>query len=408
MLKVKLAFKYLVHKRITLFAIISVMLGTTAFVVVIGVMDGYVTAFNERSRMILSDMVIRAGAGSLEQPEEMASAIKARIPEVTECSPNISGMAIIKIRGLDGSFSLKWCRFLGVDPVLERRVTGLEALAHIPAGSDDWIVPGADLLGTRSPENISQIILVTSGRVGGGPPVKVKLKPVSVVDFGLYQYDKEFAYVSREQAAELAGLPVTWASELRVRIRDPRRAETVRRNIQDLLDKVSGVRRFHVYRYQETSTMFRALKLQRSLATLILGCLFVAAGFAVIAICYMIVLQKTRDIGVLRTIGLSRRDVMTSFVLYGVTMGLSGVVLGSVVGVFVLDRMDWVRQTLTHVLGHDPFPVSLYALSEVPHEVNAWVLLLIAGIALVVSFLGSLYPAYRAARVNVVESLRYE
>jgi len=329
--------------------------------------------------------------------------IKGLCDEVTECSPNVSGMAMIKIRDKDGNFSLKWCRFVGVDAALEQKVTGLKALASVPAGSDDWIIPGGDLLGNTAPEDIQQIVLVTSSRGGMGVPVKARAKLAATVDFGLHQYDKEFAYISRRQAARLAGLHETWATELRVRIRDPRRAESVKTELRQALPL-----RYRIFRYQETSAMFRALRLQRHLAALILGCLFAAAGFAVVAICYMIVLQKTRDIGVLRTIGLSRGGVLASFVIYGVVTGLAGVALGMLLGVFILDHVDAVRQTLTNVLGYDVFPVTLYSLREVPHEVNPWVLLWITAIALAVSFLGSLYPAYKAARLNVVESLRYE
>ena len=408
MIQLKLAVRYLCRKPITLFAVISVLLGTTAFVVVIGVMDGYVSAFNERSRMILSDMVIRPEEAYIEQPDELASAVKNRVPDLVECSPNVTGMAIVKIRDRDGSFSLKWCRFLGVDPESERKVTGLDALGSVPASSDNWIVPGAGLLGSRSADNVSEIILVTSGRSSLGPALKAKMQLASPVDFGLYQYDKEFAYIPRKLAARLVGVNDAWATEIRVRIRNPRDAEAVRNRLQAALDDITVLRRFTVFRYQETSTMFRALRLQRSLATLILGCLFIAAGFAVVAICYMIVLQKTRDVGVLRTIGLSRRGVLASFVMYAAAAGMTGVVFGIALGVFILDRIDWVRQTLTNALGHDPFPETLYGLKEVPHEVNPWVLVLITAIALAVSLVGSLYPALRASRVNVVESLRYE
>jgi lipoprotein-releasing system permease protein len=409
MLKFKLALRYLLRKPITLFAVISVLLGTTAFVVVIGVMDGYVNAFNERSRMILSDMVIRPSSRAIAQPDELIRLVKSRVRDVVECSPNIMGTALIKIRGFDGTFTLKWCQFVGIDAPLERKVSGLDALGSVPEGSDDWIVPGDDLLEPRGPGNVSEIILVTSGRSGSSPPVKTKVKLASVVDFGLYQYDKEFAFISRKEAAKLTGLDPAWATEIRVRVRDSRRAEYVRNEIQAALDDLAGGSwQFGVYRYQETDTMFRALKLQRSLATLVLGCLFAAAGFAIVAICYMIVLQKTRDIGVLRTVGLSRNGVTTVFVTYGCIAGMAGVALGIALGVFILDHVDTLRQTLTGILGHDPFPESLYGFKHVPHEVNFRVLLLISGIALAVSFLGSLYPARRAAGLNVVESLRYE
>jgi len=408
MIQLKVAIRYLVRKPITLFAVASVLLGTTAFVVVLGVMDGYLTAFNERSRMILSDMVIRPEDTYIEEPDALTAAVKARVADVVECSPNLTGMAIVKIRDKAGGFSLKWCRFLGVESDRERRVTGLEPLAKVPASSDNWIVPGAGLLGNLSSDNVSEITLVTSGRSRLGPTIKAKLEMATPVDFGLYQYDKEFAYIPRKVAARLLGVNDAWATEIRVRIRNPRDAEAVKDRLQAALDDITGVRNFFVFRYQETSTMFRALKLQRSLATLILGCLFIAAGFAVVAICAMIVLEKTRDVGVLRTIGLSRRGVLQTFVTYAAVAALSGVVLGVALGVFILDRMDWVRQTLTSALGHDPFPETLYGMKEVPHEVDPWVLVLITGIALVVSLAGSLYPALRASRVNVVESLRYE
>jgi len=407
MLKLKLALRYLVRKPITLFAVISVLLGTTAFVVVLGVMDGYVTAFNDHSRMILSDMVIVIPQGYLYDPEGVMKSVTPRVPEIEAWSPNVSGMCVAKIRAADGTFSIKWCHFLGVDPALEYRVTGLPALERVPRDRDDWIVPGSDLLGARSVDNVTSVILVTSAR-RGGPPVKVPLRPVATVEFGLYQYDKEFAYVARKAATQLTGAGPDAVTEIRVRIRDSRRSEEVREKLQDELDRIVGFRRYLVYRYQETSTMFRALRLQRSLAALILICLFAAAGFAVVAISYMIVLQKTRDIGTLRTIGLSRRSILATFVSYGVSVGLSGVALGIGLGVFILDRLDWVRETLTRVLGHDPFPVSLYSLREVPREVNASNLLVIVAVAVVVSFLGSLYPAWKAARLNVVESLRYE
>ena len=408
MLKLKLALRYFIRKPITLFAVISVLLGSTAFVVVLGVMDGYVTAFNERSRMILSDMVV-IGPGVIDDADALMRTVVPRMGgDVVEWSPVVSGTAMAKICRTDGTFSLKWCHFLGVDPRREQAVTGLEPLGKVPPASDDWIIPGSDLLGAPSPENVTRIFLVTSGRHGTGPPLKVALKPVSAVEFGLYQYDKEFAYVPRRRAAGLLGIDPGAATEIRVRIRDPRLGEQVRSRLEDELNRVTGVPRYAVQRYQETSTMFRALKLQRSLAAFVLVCLFVAAGFAVVAICYMIVLQKTRDIGVLRTIGMSRTGVLAAFVTYGVTVGLSGVALGIGLGVFILSRLDWVRAVLTNVLGHDPFPVSLYSLHEVPHEVNAENILLIIAVAVVVSFLGSLYPAWRAARLNVVESLRYE
>ena len=410
MIQLKLALKYLLRKPVTLFAVISVLLGTTAFVVVIGVMDGYVTAFSERSRTVLSDLVVRSiDGGPIPRPGIVADYLKDNVPEVEACSPVVIGLGVVKIRGGELPFSLKWCRFVGADAELEHRVTGLDALAAVRPGDDNWIIPGSGLLGDRPADARTRVELVTSSRSGTGPPLRVELRIASVVDFGLHQYDKEFAYVPRALALKFVGLEgadaATW---IRVRIRNPRDITRVQLKVQAALERLTGSDILRVRRYDQMSQMFRALKLQRSLSMLILGCLFVAAGFAVVAICYMIVLQKTRDIGVLRTIGLSRGGVLATFVAYGVVVSLLGVTLGMTLGVFILDRIETVRQTLTDAFGHDPFPTELYGFERVPTEVNAGTLVLIASIALGVGFFGSLLPAWRAARLNVVESLRYE
>jgi len=201
MIKLKLALKYLIRKPVTLFAVISVLLGTTAFVVVLGVMDGYVTAFHERSRMFLSDMIVRTTSGEYNRdPDDLAEILCDRVPEVEACSPVISGLAVVKVKRRDArageGFTLKWCRFVGVDPSREHRVTGLDALGDVPGGNDDWIVPGADLLGVRPGDNDVRITLVTSNRTGTGPPLRADVTVAAVVDFGLHQYDREYAYIS--------------------------------------------------------------------------------------------------------------------------------------------------------------------------------------------------------------------
>jgi lipoprotein-releasing system permease protein len=409
MLPWTLALRYLFRKPITLFALVSVLLGTTAFVVVVGVMDGYLSAFDEKSRQILSDLVVMPAGTRIVEADNVCRIIAAASSDVTACSPIVEGMGLVKVRSKDGSFAVKWVRYLGVDAARERAVTGNEALAKVPPGSADWALPGAGLVEPRGIGDVAELTLVTSSRRGTGQPVKTKLDPVGAIEFGLFQYDREFAYVARPVAAKVAGLSPDEATGIRVRLSNPRRAAQVRGDIEAALKRVERLTGpLLVYRYQDLNSMFRALELQRSLAALVLGCLFVAAGFAVVAVTTMIVLQKTRDIGTVRALGLSRGGVLRTFVCYGVATSLAGVALGLALGVFVLDRIDTVRHTLTAVLGHEVFPESLYGMKAIPRELSLAVVLVIVAVAVVVSFLGSLLPAWRAARLNVVESLRYE
>jgi lipoprotein-releasing system permease protein len=410
MLRLKLALTYLIHKPITLFAVISVLLGTTAFIVVIGVMDGYVSALHEASRTILADMVVTPTRSDyIESADWLGRKVQDEIPEVVACSPNITGAAVIKVRGTDGKFSLKWCNYIGVDAPSEAAVTGIDAFNNVPTDADNWIIVGAGLLSPLDADNTADLTLVTSGRTETSPARRTPVALVSAVRMGLAQYEKEFAYISLDAAARLRGMERTGATSLRIRVAKADQAPAIQKRVQKLLDSLTikpGM--LQVRRYQETMALFQAIESQRSLAVLILMCLFAAAAFAVVAICYMVVLQKIRDIGVLRTIGLSRRDILTTFVTYGAITGLLGAVLGIALGLFMLDHMDGVRQTLESMLGHDPFPVSLYGMAEIPHAVAPSVIVIVVLFAFAISVLGSLYPACRAARLNVVESLRHE
>ncbi len=408
MLAWALALRYLLRKPITLFALMSVMIGTTAFIVVVGVMDGYVRAFNDKSREVLSDIIVMPMGSRIAEADNVCRFLKAASPDVVACSADVSGLGLLKVRAKDGTFSVKWVRYQGVDPVAERAVTGVDNLTRVPQGAEDWILPGAGLIDPLSLDEVKEIQLVTTGRYITGPPRKTALVPAGLVEFGLHSYDREFCYVPRSVASALAGLEPDQATEIRVRIRDAGRGEEVKARLQQALDRRTHAQPLTALRYQEMSTMFRALKLQSALASLVLGCLFVAAGFAVVAVTTMIVLQKTRDVGTIRALGMSRAGVMRTFVLYGVTTSLAGVGLGLALGALILNRIDWVRQALAWLLGHDVFPITLYGMKTVPHEVSAVVVLVIVGVAVAVSFFGSLLPAWRAARLNVVESLRYE
>jgi ABC-type lipoprotein release transport system permease subunit len=172
MLPWKLALRYLFRKPITLFALVSVLLGATAFVVVVGVMDGYVQAFNEKSREILSDLVVQPMDTRMVDADNVCRVIRAATREVVACSPNVQGMGVVKVRAKDGSFAVKWVRYVGVDAPRERAVTGNDALDQVPSAEPDWILPGKDLIEPLALDQVAELLLVTSSRHGNGPPIK--------------------------------------------------------------------------------------------------------------------------------------------------------------------------------------------------------------------------------------------
>jgi lipoprotein-releasing system permease protein len=154
--------------------------------------------------------------------------------------------------------------------------------------------------------------------------------------------------------------------------------------------------------------LLAAVRLQTRMASLVLLFYFLVAGVAVFAIMTMVVVEKTRDVGVIRAVGGSVRGVLAIFLLYGLAIGLAGVCVGAVAGRLTLSHLDWLRHQISVWTGWEPFPKELYMLDTLPWTFEPALVLTVVAVALVTVLVSSLYPAWRGARLQPVETLRYE
>jgi lipoprotein-releasing system permease protein len=188
-------------------------------------------------------------------------------------------------------------------------------------------------------------------------------------------------------------------------------APEVRKEVQDLLAHSYHDRRstYIVKTWEEERAGFlRAIALERSVLGVILFFIIVVAGFMILSLLTTVVVEKTKDIGILKAIGGKTGDILQIFLLNGLLMGMIGALIGLVLGLILAFNLNWISDRVYDLTGFRVFPKDIYYLDKIPTEINPITIALICTAAVFVSFLASLYPALRAARLNPVEALRYE
>jgi len=237
--------------------------------------------------------------------------------------------------------------------------------------------------------------------------IKRKLTILGSLSFGLFEYDREVAYVDRSLAALLRDCPDDSATEIRVRLKPGVPLQQGSASVAGIIDPSEEVRpSYRVVTFQQTSNMFKAIESQRSLSRFILSFLFLVSGLAVVAVLFLIIFQKRHDIGVLRSLGLSARGVAGIFLSYAAAVAVVGATVGILLGWLLLSRLDVLRLFIRHHTGFDLFPAHLYHLEGVPWVVDPVNPLIILFASLLVSLLAGAVPAFWAAKTDPIESLR--
>jgi len=398
-------FRYLRGKRrntfislITIFSIFGVMIGVMALIVVLGVMTGFDKKLLSTVLGATSHIVVSRDGG-IRDYEELIGQIKS-MPRVLETAPFFAGQVLIR-----SETSVLGAALRGIVEEEEQKVSrfGEYLTGEL---TEDGIVLGTELarqLHVRPGDEVRVISSYFVSTPAGEMPYKKTLEVTGLYRSGMYEYDASYCYVTLSQAQRLFGVRGAIAG-VEVKIEDPMEAGEVARAISLELQGGLWARSW----MDVNRTFFAALRHEKIIMAVILILIIVVAAFNIASTLIMVVMEKTRDIGILKSIGASAPSIMTIFVIDGLLVGGIGTLFGVIFGYALANSLDSVVKLMGRVFGIELFPSTIYYFDKIPVDTSVFDTCWIAGSAIALSFAASLYPAWQASKLNPVEALRYE
>jgi lipoprotein-releasing system permease protein len=390
---------------ISLISMLGIALGVTALITVLSVMNGFERELRDRILGMASHATITTFSGQLSDWQDLSALFKGR-DDILASAPYVSGESMLSNgKRVTGGI------LRGIMPELEGGVS--DVVTHIKHGDLNQLRPGeygivlgsemAVALGVATGDSVT----VVSPQINIGPtgllPRLRRFTVVGIFEVGMYEYDRGVALVHIADAARLFQLGDN-VTGLRLKLDDIFLAPEVSRRITR---ELQGDYRVEDWTRQHAN-FFRAVKTEKRVMFIILTLIVAVAAFNIVSTLIMVVTDKRSDIAILRTLGASPRSIMTIFIIQGVFIGLLGTALGVAGGVGLALNVETIVPAIEQLFNVQFLAADVYYISDVPSELHwndVWVM---AGVAIVLSLLATLYPAWRAARTHPAEALRYE
>ncbi|NTU76464.1 MAG: lipoprotein-releasing ABC transporter permease subunit [Alphaproteobacteria bacterium] len=407
----KVSMRYLRARRqegfisvISWFSLLGIGLGVATLIIVMSVMNGFRAELFSRVLGLNGHLNVYAQDGMLFDYVPTMEKLRA-VSGVLEVSPSVEGQTLIT---KDGAASGALVR--GVTPDLFRQRPIMAQ--HVVEGSladfgEDKIAIGgrmAQRLSVHAGDFLTLISPTSKTTVFGSAPRMRAYQIATIFDVGMYEYDNNFIFMPL-QAAQLFFRTGTGVSTLEIFVKEPQRLDDVKTELTAALGSTNT--RLLDWR-QSNASFFTALQVERNVMFLILTLIILVAAFNIISGLIMLVKDKGRDIAILRTMGATRGMVMRIFFMAGASIGVLGTMLGLGLGLLIAGNIEHVRQALQRLTHTELFSAEIYFLTHLPAVIDWGEVGQVVAMALVLSFLATLYPSWRAARLDPVEALRYE
>lgn len=386
-------------------SMLGIALGVTALITVLSVMNGFEHELRERILGMASHATITTYGGQLEDWEGLSRLLDGR-EDLVAAAPYVRGESM-----LSNGKRVSGALLRGVLPALEGGVS--DVVEHIRGGTLDLLREGeyGIILGSELAislgAGIGDAITVVSPQVSVGPtgimPRLRRFTVVGIFEVGMYEYDRGVALVHIRDAAKLFRLG-DGVTGLRLKLDDIFTAPVVSR---ELANQLLGDYRVEDWTRQHAN-FFRAVKTEKRVMFIILTLIVAVAAFNIVSTLIMVVTDKRSDIAILRTLGASPRSIMTIFIIQGVVIGVLGTLLGVAGGVALALNVETIVPAIEQFFNVQFLAADVYYISDVPSELHWQDVWVMASVALVLSLLATLYPAWRAARTHPAEALRYE
>ena len=390
---------------ISLISMLGIALGVTALIVVLSVMNGFQTELRGRILAVVSHVQISGADGEMSNWEAVARDAE-KLPEVRGAAPYVQAQGMLSF----GS-SVRGAMVRGIIPDEEKKVADFGT--HMKEGSIDSLQPDAFniVLGSELARALGvfpgdKVTLIAPQGVVTPAGVVPRLKTFTVsglFEVGMFEYDSGLALIRLEDAQKLYRMDDR-VSGVRLKLDDLFRAPWVVRELAKTLTVpayLSDWTRSH-------ANFFRAVQIEKNMMFIILSLIVAVAAFNIVSTLVMAVTDKQADIAILRTLGASPRSVMKIFIVQGALIGFIGLGLGVLGGVTLALNIDVVVPFIERLLGTQLFSKEVYYINSLPSELQWKDVITITAVSFVLSLVATLYPSWRASRINPAEALRYE
>jgi lipoprotein-releasing system permease protein len=390
---------------ISMISMLGIMLGVVALIVVLSVMNGFHKEVRERILGMASHATISGVNGELTDWQSvMAQASK--FPHVIGEAPYIEGQGML-ISGQKVSGAL----LRGILPQRESDVS--DVIRDIKQGSIETLESGgfniilgrelASVLGVGVGDKVTLVTPQVNVTPAGILPRLKRLTVSGIFQVGMGEYDRGVAILHIDDAAKLMRLE-NGVSGVRLKLDDLYLAPQVSREIAL---KMGGYYRISDWTMQHRN-FFAALRTEKRMMTIILSLIVAVAAFNIVSTMVMVVTDKQSDIAILRTLGASPKSIMGIFMVQGATIGVVGNMLGMIGGVLLANRVEEIVSWIERTFKVDFLDPSIYYITKLPSDPQISDVLFIGGMALLITLLATLYPAWKASRTHPAEALRYE
>jgi lipoprotein-releasing system permease protein len=388
---------------IAAFSFLGIMLGVGTLIVVLAVMSGFRDELLGRVLGFNGHITVQSGPEGIAAFDGLAERLRA-VDGVQTVTPLATGQVMATANEVASGALVRGIR---LSDLMARH-----AIAdHVQAGSLDALSEDQIAIGSRMAYRMGvglgdrlQLISPKGTPTALGTVPRIKAYQIGAIfEVGMYEYDNSVIFMPLE-AAQLYFQLDGRANELEVMVADPDRVWVYR----DAIAKVVGDAGRLVDWQQANASFFTALKVERNVMFLILSLIIMVAAFNIISGMIMLVKDKGRDIAILRTMGATRGAIMRIFFLSGATIGVVGTLAGFLLGVGFAANIETIRQWLQVLTGTNLFSAEIYFLSHLPARIEALDVISVVAMGLALSLLATIYPSWRAARLDPVEALRYE